>query len=508
MGLRVHIAGLPTLLSVMCAVPIFAAHGPRPAMAQESEEPALPPGLEAAYDPALPAGLENAGEPELPAGLDEDEESEDALPAGLALDESRSPESVALGESNNQGFSLPFEWHAVLDSRAGVRVARPIEEKRSSMAELRLQLHGERSWEFLSSTVAVTADLVYDPVHDIYKPDLIRGEGALDLREASIETTPVEWMDLRLGRQALTWGTGDLLFINDMFPKDWNAFLIGRDMEYLKAPSDALKVSLYHQLASVDLIYTPRFNADRYPDRRRLSSWDPMSQSIVGRELIASDRLPSRWFRDSELAARLYRQVGRTEVAAYGYRGFWKSPAGFDPITSRATFPSLSVYGGSARRPLLGGIAHTEAGYYDSRSDRSGKEGLVRNSEIRALVGFEKEAKQNLTIGLQYYLEYIRDYQAHARSQAPSPVIVDRARHLATLRVRYLAMNQNLQLGLFAFLSPSDQDAFVLPSASYSIDDTWRITAGANLFAGQEDHTFFGQLEANSNVYTSLRATY
>ncbi|MHC4544612.1 MAG: hypothetical protein ACYSYL_08810, partial [Planctomycetota bacterium] len=67
--------------------------------------------------------------------------------------------------------------------------------------------------------------------------DLVEEQGDFDLREAYIFTQPLEFMDLKVGRQILTWGTGDLIFINDMFPKDWKSFFIGRDTEYLKAPS-------------------------------------------------------------------------------------------------------------------------------------------------------------------------------------------------------------------------------------------------------------------------------
>ncbi len=35
------------------------------------------------------------------------------------------------------------------------------------------------------------------------------------------------WLDLRLGRQIITRGVGDLVFINDVFPKDWSAFFPG-----------------------------------------------------------------------------------------------------------------------------------------------------------------------------------------------------------------------------------------------------------------------------------------
>ena len=41
-----------------------------------------------------------------------------------------------------------------------------------------------------------------------------------DLRMASLTFSPADWMDVRVGRQVLTWGTGDLLFLNDLFGDD------------------------------------------------------------------------------------------------------------------------------------------------------------------------------------------------------------------------------------------------------------------------------------------------
>ncbi|WP_288372311.1 hypothetical protein [uncultured Marinobacter sp.] len=80
--------------------------------------------------------------------------------------------------------------------------------------------------------------------------------------------------------------TGDLVFINDLFPKDWVSFFIGRDVEYLKAPSDALKVSAFSSWANLDLVYTPRFDADRFIDGRRLSFFNTGQGRLTGRNAV------------------------------------------------------------------------------------------------------------------------------------------------------------------------------------------------------------------------------
>jgi len=220
------------------------------------------------------------------------------------------------------------------------------------------------------------------------------------------------------------------------------------------------------------------------------------------------DEEPGRWFRDDEVALRLYKNVSGYEVAFYGYHGFWRTPAGMNPATGRATFPPLAVYGASVRGAVGKGIGNVEIGYYDSRRDRGGDNPFVNNSEFRLLLGYEQELAKNLTGGVQYYLEWLQDYGGYKRTLPPGAHARDEFRHLVTLRLTRLLMNQNLRLSLFTFYSPSDNDAYLRPKANYKINDHWSAEVGGNIFLGAQNHTFFGQFEENTNVYTGMRYSF
>ncbi len=396
--------------------------------------------------------------------------------------------------------------HGFLDGRAGVRLANDPYQDTLALGEVRAQV--DVSAAGASTTWRVRADLVYDDVVGGERIDLETGRGLLDLREANVLLSPLSFMDVKAGRQILTWGTGDLLFINDLFPKDWQSFFTGRDVEYLKAPSDALFVSLFPSFASIDLAYTPRFDADRHIRGERLSYWNPMLGRRVGQDAEIDPVRPDDWFEDDELALRVSRTLGGYELAAYGYDGYWKSPVGFDPVAGRATFPRLSVYGASARGTLAGGILNLEGGYYDSRDDRGERAALAPNSETRALVGYEHEIVRNLTGAVQAYLERLDDYRAYRAGVPAGTPMRDEDRTVLTARLTQQLMNQNLVLSLFAYYSPSDADAYLRPGLTYKASDALLLTVGANTFHGRDDHTFFGQFEKNSNVYAGLRYSY
>ncbi len=397
-----------------------------------------------------------------------------------------------------------FEFGGFWDTRLGARVVGDDDQHSLSLAETRLQFELSRDFEDFS--LNLTGDLLYDHLEGQREIDPEKGKGVFDLRQANIVATPHDQVDVKLGRQVLTWGTGDLVFINDLFPKDWNSFFLGRDEEYLKAPSDALKASWFTDAANIDLVYTPRFDADRFIDGRRVSYYSSTARRIVGRGGgEVSPDTPTRWFDDDEWAGRLYRNLGAYEVAGYAYRGRWKSPQGQDAATGRATFPELRVYGGSARGPVAGGIANLEVAYYDSRDDRGGANALVRNSETRFLAGYEREAARDLTLGVQWYVEWMTDHDAYLATLPAGSPARDQDRHLVTARLTYLTHNQNVEWSLFGFYAPGDRDAYLRPRVTYKASDSWTVESGGNVFFGEDDHTFLGQFRNNSNVYLALR---
>jgi hypothetical protein len=400
-------------------------------------------------------------------------------------------------------FPLDTSLHGFLDARVGSRLNDDPGQHNTSIAESRLQLESETFTEL--ATFQLRADFIADALNnDPGDVDLQTGNGWLDLREAYALFSPTDGLDVKVGRQTLTWGTGDLIFINDLFPKDYVSFFTGREDAYLKAPSDAIMFSAFPALANIDVVYTPQFDPDRFLDGDRVSFFPG---TFNRRNRLPVD-VPDRVGDDDEWAVRIGRTLGTTEAALYFYDGFWKSPAGFDPERTRYTFPRLRVWGASLRGVLAGGIGNLETGYYDSMADQQGRDPFTPNSQWRMLAGFERELFPDFTLGLQYSAEWMQDHEAYRDSLPENTPGADEVRHVLTTRLTQRIFNQNGALSLFVFVSPSDEDLYLRPQASHAFNDHWQGTLGANLFFGREDHTFFGQLEQNNNVYASVRYSF
>ena len=447
--------------------------------------------------------------PPLPAMPGADDAQEPALPAMAQSPETPGPELLAPAPEvrafsdwlDDQLAGLPIPLHGFWEVRVGPRLLNDANEPGSfTLGETRLRLETDPYWRGVQFNVK--ADLLQD---------LVTREARLELREANLSFAPFGFMDVKVGRQILTWGTGDLIFINDLFPKDYVSFFIGRDIEYLKAPSDALKMSFFTAPVNLDVVYTPLFDPDTFVTGKRLSYYNPATGARAGQRTRIRTEDRNSWFGDGEIALRAYRNVGSYELAAYGYSGYWKSPQGFNPVSGRFTFPSLRVYGASVRGPFARGIGNVEVGHYDSRDDAGGNNPFVPNSQWRMLLGYSRDLPQvasDFTIGAQYYLELMEDYGAYRRALPAGTPAANEWRHTLTLRLTKLLMNQDLRLDLFTFYGLSDDEVYLRPYFSYKITDRWQVDGGANVFFGDQRRGQFAPFERNTNVYAGLRYSF
>lgn len=384
----------------------------------------------------------------------------------------------------------PWEIKSFLEGGYGRRLQNdPAISGDTTLGELRARLEADYvndNWQLNAK-----GDLVHDDV--IEKTDW-------QTRELAIAFTPAEFLDIKAGRQILTWGTGDFIFLNDLFPKDWQAFFSGRDDEYLKAPSDSVKASLFYDQLNMDVVWTPKFTADQTLTGERFSFFSP----AAGTNIAPSARLPTDKPSGSTWSARLSTAHKSIEYALYGYIGYWTVPSGVN-AQGEMTYPRLNSWGASLRSPAGRGLFNTEFAWYDSRENRSGNLQGMPNSQFRWLAGYEQEVVTNLTAAIQYYLEWTLNYDELKANTAFPEYLPEQYRQLLTLRLTWLTFQQKLTWSLFTFWSPSDQDTYLKPSVTYRVDDHWSLAAGANLFHGKNVHTFFGQHENNSNAWMRIR---
>ncbi|WDE08477.1 hypothetical protein SG34_031635 [Thalassomonas viridans] len=389
----------------------------------------------------------------------------------------------------------PWHFSGFAEAGYGEFTRDNVTQKQESLAELRAKLevnYTNESFTFNSET-----DVLFDEV---------TGQTEFNTRELNFTFSASENTDIVAGRQVITWGKGDYLFLNDLFAKDWQSFFAGRDDAYLKAANDAIRVMHYVGSTSIDLVYSPEFTADDYINGERFSFYSPANMAN-----IAPNSFAVATTKGAQTALRLATTHRGVEYAFYGYRGFWTQPVGVQNRGADAGkfyFPRLNSYGASIRTPLAGGLFNAELAVYNSTEDSKGDKPLIANGQIRLLLGYEQELARELTAAVQFYLEHTKHHHELAKNAVYPHSLVDENRQVLTLRLTQLLLRQQLTASLFTFYSPTDQDVYLKSSLSYRYNDHWQLSGGANLFWGKNNHTFFGQHKDNSNLWLRVRYNY
>ena len=395
---------------------------------------------------------------------------------------------------NAENGKAEFSLHGFVQGNYALDTAASNPDGRDSkLAEERAQIKLEADQGPFS--FFVKTDLAWDHLDD--KEDL-------ELREGTINYTATAW-DLKLGRQMVTWGLGDLVFINDVFPKDYEAFFSGRPLEYMKKGVDGVKIGLYPDIASFEVIAIPLFTANHFPDSGRFWLYDPLP-GVTNRQTEE----PGASLDNTEVAVRAYRDVADFDVSLYGYRGFYRQPAMLPDSADAPTrltlwYPKLAVYGASLQGSALDGVVSLEVGYYDSRDDRDGGDPMIPNSQARLLIGYQRQFWEDFTVSVQYYGERMLDYGNYTATLPPGMPAEKRLHDLISVRLTQLLMHQTVKLSLFAFRGLSSADYFINPEIKYNFTDHIWGALGVNLFGGGEPWTQFGQLDRNDSIYFQTR---
>lgn len=138
------------------------------------------------------------------------------------------------------------------------------------------------------------------------------------------------------------------------------------------------------------------------------------------------------------------------------------------PTVATRFYPERSNYGASAQRNLLERALSAEAGYYDSRQDRSGTDPTVPNSQWRFLAGYHRELWPDFTAGVQVYGELMANYAAYRRSLPPGAPHQDEFRGVLSLRLTRL-----LDYQAWRPYSPTDEDYTSVETTTCSLQVDW-----------------------------------
>lgn len=332
--------------------------------------------------------------------------------------------------------------------------------------------------------------------------NLTRNDRVLgDLREAYLEGSRGPW-DFKVGRQITVWGRADKVNPTDV----WSV----RDFTLLTTDDEEQRTGLF----ATQIVY----NLDSF---RMIGLWQPEWRPPVfpldlPSGVSIAQGLPKN--RESQWGLKLDRTGDD-----------WDYSISYSRVLDRV--PGLSVISsGSAGTRLQfnytpievwGADAATTLGQYGLRAevarvqteDENGKDPLIRNSQVFAVLGLDRTFWGDLNINLQYIYRKNENFQSPDRVADPNLRFLAQQVgiiswglteevHNASARISYKALNETLEseIALVGWWN----NGLIRPKVTYAVNDQLRMIAGAELFGG-DLQSFFGRLKPTSTGFFELR---
>lgn len=401
------------------------------------------------------------------------------------------PEAPATGEPEAAEAKKPpfFEVHGFLQNNSSQRIVTssqfPAELlKLENRAQLEL-IHAGTKWGWHSKT-----DGVWDPDNRY---------SLVDVREAYL-TKPGLRLDLTLGKEIITWGVGDLIFLTDVFPKDWVAFITGAPIEYLKLGSIVAKANYYVRGTGVEAIWIPVFEGDTLPSGNKLAFCSPFPPGTPVQQVN-----PPTTLANSQFGLRVSRMIRDYDTSLYLYSG-WDPRPSPNFASSTLEHQRFKMAGMSLQGPFHKNLLSGEFAYYGT-TDTLGTNPAIPNPSLRWLVGMEKTLSENRVLSFQFYQELVANYGAYVATLPPGFPRQPRLDTVITARYRDTLRAETVKRTIFALYGPSQRDYFINAEWRQDLSDTVWYALGVNFFGGRAC-TPYGQFEKDSNLYFTLRRSF
>jgi hypothetical protein len=314
-------------------------------------------------------------------------------------------------------------------------------------------------------------------------------------------------VDLRVGKQVITWGRADALNPTDVLtPKDFT-LLSARDEEERRIGTAAVKANYYRGDYTLSLIWLPIFNPSTIP-----------LTAPAGFRITEDKRSQGRWT-EQGFAAKLDHTGGDFDWSFSYYYGLDVIPTGrsVTPTLTNLSHNRIHMVGADFAKNL-GRVGLRGETAYVHTQDPGGSDVVVKNPYVFTVLGADYDVTEDLNINLQAYQRIIINYQDMFRIQDPAVRNVavlnvifhqqmDRIQEGITGRIKAQWWNDTLEAELLGVWNANRSDFFVRPSVAYAFTDRWKGFMGWDVFNGRKE-SLNGFLQNNTSFFAELRATF
>ncbi|MGH7209280.1 MAG: hypothetical protein ACREIL_07840 [Nitrospiraceae bacterium] len=314
-------------------------------------------------------------------------------------------------------------------------------------------------------------------------------------------------VDLRLGKQIITWGRADATNPTDnLTPKDFT-LLSAKDEEERRTGSSAAKANFYRGTYTLSLLWIPIFNPATIP-----------LTAPPGFTITEDKRDNGAWTHQA-FAAKLDQTGGDIDWSLSYYYGLDVNPVGVptSPTSAVLIHTRIHVFGVDFAR-TIGRYGIRGEGAYVHTQNPDGSDPFIKKPYVWYVLGVDRDITEDLSVNIQAYNRIIINYQDPFQVQgtlnqqisvlnATFNYQLDPVQAGLNGRLKATWWNKTLEGELLGQWNAPRSDFFLRPSLAYAFTDVWKGYMGYDIFNGQT-HSFFGRLEPMTSFFVEIRATF
>jgi len=334
---------------------------------------------------------------------------------------------------------------------------------------------------------------------------------AWNTRQSGLTIYPVEayldlyfsWLDVRIGKQFIFWGTTDWINPTDNI-NPWDYLNISAEIEDYRIPLWAAKANLYLGNWTIEGVWLPEFQPHQLTDPPNF-------------DIRTVTPLPQLSYFQGGI--RVQNQLWNINFSFSYFQGYDKWPSYYVPpfqpmyrkILMFKKFYWTQIWGIDFVT-TMGKLALKGEMAYTSTTDKDGTDPAIRNPQFQSVLGLDYNVTDRLTLNLQWVQTRLFYYnrslevaaaQAMHRDVRSVPLSVE---HAASARVQWTPIDF-LTLQIISVYNFRYGDFFVLPILSYDLADGIRLYGGATFFSGPAYSTF-GRSKDYSRAFVELKFSF
>jgi hypothetical protein len=420
-------------------------------------------------------------------------------------------------------FGLDVSWayaHEAPTSRTspdwrGLRKARSFFQLRwdEKHGGVRVVLEGKASRD--DASAPLEADVLPETPFD-WRAEYVQArrqeEQEVELREAFLEFSPLETLDLRLGRQINVWGMLDSLTLVDVLnPRD-NREPGLVDLDDARLPVWATRLDGYLEQVRIQVVanHEVRFNKEPgfgneyfyYPDPDNLTS-------LKNRVPLTEEEIPDHGGSSTEYGLSVKRSFSGWDVAGYYAEVFDDSPhlvgtfSGMQPLITARKHARLTLRGAGASAVveswlLKGEVAQTRGfRFFGSEQD------FVRSA---GALGVEYSGISNVQLGLEaslQRLEAFNDIPYRSTGQPNASLLSEVLQSAWTWRQDLLQQTLHLNVMALQVGASGEYGGSRRVGLEYDWADGLNVEGGLLLYQPGES-AYAQQLDDNDRLFAGL----